>query len=72
MSGVKDRRDCPDCRAILLGQPALDGLEVTVTTSPPMVRGPYTVDGFTCPHGVTFWVEPTGEQIARWIRDGVK
>lgn len=69
MSAVGDRRDCPNCRAALLGQPVLDDLDVTITTTPPMVRGPYTIDGFTCPHGVTFWIEPTSEQIAEWARD---
>jgi hypothetical protein len=48
------------------------GVEITVSTVPPLVAGPYTTDGFTCPHGVTFWIEPTGEQIAAWARDGVR
>ncbi len=46
------------------------GIEVTVSTLPPMVEGLYTVDPMTCPHGVTYWWEPTGEQIAQWVRDG--
>lgn len=48
------------------------GTEITVSTSPPLVRGPYTVDGFTCPHGTTYWIEPTGEQIAQWVKDGTR
>ncbi|MEU1284954.1 hypothetical protein [Kitasatospora sp. NPDC005856] len=45
--------------------------EITVSTVPPLVAGPYTKDGLTCPHGITYWIEPTGEQIAQWARDGV-
>lgn len=48
------------------------GIEVTISTAPPIVQGPYTVDGMTCPHGIAYWWEPTGEQIAKWTRDGVK
>ena len=40
--------------------------EVTVSTSPPLVAGLYTVDAFVCPHGTAYWIEPTGEQIAQW------
>ncbi|MGA5819707.1 hypothetical protein ACPC54_17835 [Kitasatospora sp. NPDC094028] len=46
--------------------------EITVSTEPPLVAGPYTNDGLRCPHGITYWIEPTGEQIARWARDGVE
>lgn len=46
--------------------------DVTISTVPPLVIGPYTQPGLTCPCGVTFWVEPTGEQIAEWVRDGVE
>ena len=45
--------------------------EITVSTEPPLIRGPWTTDGMTCPHGVTYWIEPTGEQIAQWRREGV-
>jgi hypothetical protein len=48
------------------------GVEVTVSTRPPLVAGPYTAEGMTCPHGVAYWWEPTGEQIAQWARDGVR
>jgi hypothetical protein len=48
------------------------GADVTVSTRPPLVAGPYTTDPFTCPHGVSYWMEPTGEQIARWARDGIR
>ncbi|MDH6141034.1 hypothetical protein P3T35_003047 [Kitasatospora sp. GP30] len=48
------------------------GVEVHISTAPPMVAGPYTTDGMRCPHGITYWWEPTGEQIAAWVRDGVQ
>lgn len=48
------------------------GLDVTITTAEPLVDGPYTTGAFVCPHGVRFWMEPTGEQIAEWVRDGVE
>jgi hypothetical protein len=42
------------------------GAEVHVSTLPPLVAGPYEEAAFECPHGVTFWIEPTGEQVADW------
>lgn len=51
---------------------ARQGVDVTISTVPPIVAGPYTTDGMTCPHGIAYWWEPTGEQIAKWTRDGVK
>ena len=60
------------CENELTTRMAAMGVEITVSTVPPLVAGPYTTDGFTCPHGVTFWIEPTGEQIAAWARDGVR
>jgi hypothetical protein len=44
-------------------------IEITVSTSPPLVDGPYTADPFTCPHGVRYWMEPTGGQVARWLAE---
>jgi hypothetical protein len=61
--------ECPN--VLLQGMVDLE-CEVTVSPFPPLVRGPYTTEGFTCPHGTTFWVEPTGDQIAAWARDGVQ
>jgi len=46
--------------------------DITISTVPPIVAGPYTQDGLRCPHGVTYWLEPTGEQIAKWVRDRVE
>ena len=47
-------------------------IEVTVSTAPPLVAGPYTTEPFTCPHGTTYWIEPTGEQVAQWRREGAE
>ena len=60
------------CARLLFDWMAALGAEVTVSTAPPLVLGPYTTDPFICPHGVTYWMEPTGEQIAAWRRDGVR
>jgi hypothetical protein len=61
----------PWCAHVLITNMAAMGAEVTVSTAPPIVHGRYTVDPFRCPHGVTYWIEPTGEQIAAWVKDGV-
>ncbi len=47
------------------------GADVTVSTLPPLVESPYENLGLVCPHGIQFYAEPTGEQIAEWVRDGV-
>jgi hypothetical protein len=59
------------CSKVLQQKMAALGVDITVSTLPPMVKGPYTTDPFTCPHGVTYWIEPTGDQIAEWVQDGV-
>lgn len=58
-----------DCADQLRNATELRGIEVAVSTAPPLIRTPYTTDGMTCPHGVTYWIEPTGEQIARWAAE---
>jgi hypothetical protein len=58
------------CAQQLIDVAAEVGTEVTVSELPPLVIGPYTADPFICPHKVTFWVEPTGEQIAQWVKAG--
>jgi hypothetical protein len=61
-----------DCLNDLRDRFAGAGVEVTVSTATPLIRTPYTNDGWKCPHGYTYWVEPTSEQIAAWTRDGVR
>lgn len=72
-------RTCPtdalgrsECAQTLAANSAALGAEVHVSTLPPLVAGPYETAGFRCPHGVNYWIEPTGEQIARWVKDGVR
>jgi hypothetical protein len=60
-----------ECEKVLRDEMAEKGVKVTVSTMAPLVRGPYTEDGFICPHGLTYWLEPTGEQIAEWISTGM-
>jgi len=59
-----------DCAQYLKEQSLAFGTEITVSTAPPLVDGPYENASFVCPHGTTFWIAPTGEQIAAWARDG--
>jgi hypothetical protein len=44
--------------------------EVVVSTATPLVTNPY-LEAYECPHGVTYWMEPTTDQIAEWNREGV-
>jgi len=60
-----------DCAAFLKQSMADLGIEMTVSTLPPIVESPYEDLGLTCPHGVRFYGEPTSEQIAQWAADGV-
>jgi hypothetical protein len=39
--------------------------EVTVSATRPLVMNEW-IRGYTCPHGVTYWFEPTTDQIATW------
>lgn len=69
--------DHAECATFLKTRIRLLGAEVTVSDLPPLVPSPYNRPGdgngqLTCPHGTTFYFEPTGEQIAQWVRDGVK
>lgn len=63
------RLDHSACAELLREGMAPD--EITVSTEPPIVIGPWTTEPFVCPHGVTYWIEPTGEQVARWKAEGV-
>ena len=63
-----------ECTGVIKEVMASQGGDVTVSTAPPLVMTPYTVPGsaITCPHGVTYYMEPTSEQIAQWAKDGVR
>jgi hypothetical protein len=46
------------------------GTEMHVMVCPDVaVVGPYPPFICTCPHGITYMGEPTGEQIARWVEE---
>jgi hypothetical protein len=67
MSGHDDQA----CGRVLVDGMADLGIGITASTAHPLIRTAYTVAPFTCPHGVRYWIEPTGEQVAEWRRDGV-
>lgn len=60
------------CRDDLSAGMARLGIDVVVSTAPPIIVGPLPAQGYTCPHGTEYWIEPTGEQRAQWRRDGVR
>jgi hypothetical protein len=64
-----DHARCPD---VLRNLSVETGCEITVSLARPLVAGPYETGSFTCPHGTTYYIEPTGEQIAAWARGGVR
>lgn len=59
--GNADHQDCPE--QLRRGMAPFD---VTVSAAPPLVDGQFTTPAFVCPHGVPYWIEPTGEQLAAW------
>lgn len=66
-------KDHGNCRTWLKGLFAATGIDVTVSRQPPIKPNPYNAEPpFVCPHGTTFYSEPTSEQIATWIRDKVE
>lgn len=60
-----------ECARTLAENSVTLGAEVHVSTLPPIVMGAHEPAGFRCPHGVEYWIEPTGEQIADWAARGV-
>jgi hypothetical protein len=63
-----DHADClTELRNAFVGQ----HLDVTISTKPPVVLGPFTLAPFVCPHGVRYWAEPTGEQLAAWVTNRI-
>lgn len=51
------------------GMPVCD---ITVSTARPLIVGPYGVNGYRCPHGVEYFIEPTSEQVVDWAARGVR
>ncbi len=61
-------KDHAGCRQWLKEGFSLLGCDVTVSTAPPLVTSGYDLGPITCPHGVQFWHEPTGEQLMEWAQ----
>jgi ATP-dependent Zn protease len=51
---------------------AAEGIEATVTHVPPLVPTDYEQLDMRCPHGVLWYTEPTSDQIAKWVAEGVR
>lgn len=56
-----------ECASELYALAAETDVEIHVSTLPPLIVGAYENAGFRCPHGVEYWIEPTGEQVADWV-----
>lgn len=70
---MRSRPGCFDECAALLARRALEsGSEVHVQQMPAdgllVVHPDFPPFVATCPHGITWVAEPTGEQIAEWVR----
>jgi hypothetical protein len=63
----------PDCRCIeAVRRLSVElGLDVIVHEQPPELIGPYAMLSPECPHGNSFWCEPTDGQRTAWIAEGV-
>lgn len=62
-------RDHRQCRQLVLDSCAVD---VNVSTLAPKFRDPHfpSIEA-TCPHGVTYYIEPTTDQRVAWAEAGV-
>ena len=56
------------CRALLLAHYREKGIDAHVTTISPIIATEYDPLAIRCPHGVTWYAQPTGEQITEWTR----
>lgn len=61
-----------ECLAFIKAQCEQTGVDMAVGLCPNTIVSspgfpPYTV---TCPHGVRWLAEPTGDQRAQWVKDG--
>lgn len=64
--------DTPPCREFLVAQMAEMGVDAVASSARPIIPSTYGVTSFICPHGIEYFLEPTGDQIAAWARDGVR
>lgn len=68
---MTDEQPC-DCGREIVERLAAKGIEVNCSRLPPIVDPGYEDLAMSCPHGVRWYAEPTSEQRAQWIRDGIR
>lgn len=64
--------DTPPCRRLLVDEMAKLGVDATASPAPPIIPTAYAAFSAFCPHGIEYWMEPTGDQIAAWAKAGVR
>lgn len=60
-----------ECGRFMRRSLAEQGADANVSHLPPVVASAYPPLVMTCPHGVTWFAEPSNEQRAKWAEDGV-
>lgn len=70
MRDAVDKKCGEGCRAQLLEHFAFHDIEVTATLTPPIIDTGYEPLDMRCPHGRLWYAEPTGEQRAKWAKEG--
>ena len=60
------------CAAYLKQVWAKKGIDVNVSTVPPIFESPYKSPAWECGHRKLLFTEPTSEQIAFWVENKVK
>jgi hypothetical protein len=70
---MPDHSECRDVLklnlAIACGNVGEPDMDLVISTEPPLIRarpGQWQPLACTCVHGTTYWIEPTGEQRAKW------
>lgn len=56
------------CEDVIVAAMTGSGIEIAIGTEEPLVQNKW-IEGVTCLHGVTFWIEPTSEQLAKWAAE---
>lgn len=69
---ASNRATCEEdgCKDVCLNWFRERGMDVTVTTAPPLIETGYEALDMYCPHGVLWYAEPTSEQRRDWFRAG--
>lgn len=61
-----------ECAEVVRHGLAEMGIDANVSWLPPVTDRGYEDLGMRCPHGVRYYAEPTNEQIAKFVADGVE